>query len=428
MATFRYKALQKDGSVGNGVVEGGSKGEVGRKLAEKGMRVLSLTEEIVEKKEKTKKRRRKKGEENADDSPAPEVRKMVHSPDSRLSSKQLIQFTEELSDMLSAGVQLDGALSSIAKRSASEAIRNVASHAYNRVRDGVPLATALQSASVSFNELYCNLVSAGEVSGALGDILKRQVSYLTTLADLKGKLATALIYPVFLVVSGIGVSAMFVFFLIPKLRRLVESTGGELPPVARFMLASGDFLKANWIVVIGVLVVAIVILVMMFQQKKVQEKWDELKLGIPLFGRLLITRFNVQFVETLSNLLSNGLPLVRALELVEGTTANSYIRGQISEITARVSEGAMLHRTMEKAGVFESGLIDMVRIGEDTGQLSASMSKAGERLDREFARAIERIGSVIQPAIILVMSIVVGVMAYMMISIIYETISVLRNR
>lgn len=88
----------------------------------------------------------------------------------------------------------------------------------------------------------------------------------------------------------------------------------------------------------------------------------------------------------------------------------------------------MLHRTMEKAGVFESGLIDMVRIGEDTGQLSASMSKAGERLDREFARAIERIGSVIQPAIILVMSIVVGVMAYMMISIIYETISVLRNR
>lgn len=426
MAAFRYKALQKDGSVGNGIIEGGSKGEVGRKLAEKGMRVLSLTEETVEKKEKPKKsRRNNSGDEDAS---SPVAKKTVHSPDSRLSSKQLIQFTEELSDMLSAGVQLDGALSSIGKRSESEAIRNVSTHAYERVRDGVPLATALQSASGSFNELYCNLVSAGEVSGALGDILKRQVSYLTTLADLKGKLATALIYPEFLVVSGIGVSAMFVFFLIPKLRRLVESTGGELPPVARFMLASGDFLKANWIVVVGLLVVALVILVAMFQQKKVQEKWDEVKLGIPLFGRLLITRFNVQFVETLSNLLSNGLPLVRALELVEGTTPNSYIRAQIAEMTARVSEGAMLHRTMEKAGVFESGLIDMVRIGEDTGQLSASMTKAGDRLDREFARAIERIGSVIQPAIILVMSIVVGVMAYMMISIIYETISVLRNR
>ncbi len=430
MATFQYKALHKDGSVGNGIAEGGSKGEVTRKLAEQGMRVLSLTEKAPERKrgKTSKKVRRSESGEVGEEVPEREEKKIVYAPDSRLSSKQLIQFTEELSDMLAAGVQLDSALSSIAKRSESEAIRNVASHAYERVRDGAPLATALRTSSPSFNNLYCNLVSAGEVSGALGDILKRQVAYLTTLADLRGKLATALIYPVFLVVSGIGVSAMFVFFLIPKLRRLVESTGGELPPFARLMLAAGDFLQANWIVVIGAFAALAVLVVMAFQQKSVQEKWDEVKLKLPLFGKLLLTRFNVQFVETLSNLLSNGLPLVRALELVQGTTANTYLRGQISEITARVSEGAMLHRTMEKAGTFESGLIDMVRIGEDTGQLASSMTKAGDRLDREFGRAIERIGSVIQPAIILVMSVVVGVMAYMMISIIYDTITALRDR
>lgn len=187
-------------------------------------------------------------------------------------------------------------------------------------------------------------------------------------------------------------------------------------------------MKANWIALLVLLLIAVVILFVMFQREPTKRWWDEVKLKLPLFGKLLITRFNVQFVETLSNLLVNGLPIVRALELVETTTPNRYVREQIQQMRGRVSEGALLNRCMEKAGIFESGLIDMVRIGEDTGQLAPSMAKAGDRLDREFGRAIERIASVIQPAIILVMSLVVGLMAYMMISVIYETISVLRNR
>lgn len=419
MASFRYKVLKKDGSIAEGGVEAGSKGEATRRLNEQGSRILSLVEEAPKEKKKSAKA--------ASDAAKP-VRKAAAPVENRLSSKQLVQFTEELSDLLSAGVQLDASLHSIGKRSESSVIARVASSCYEKVRDGVPLATALRVSSPSFNELYCNLVSAGEVSGALGDILKRQVKYLITLAELKGKLATALIYPCFLVVSGGAVSAMFMFFLIPKLRGLVESTGGELPPVAKVMLAAGDFIKANWVVLLVVLVAALIAAFLLFQREATKRWWDEAQMKVPLLGKLMLTRFNVQFVETLSNLLVNGLPLVRALELVESTTLNRYLREQIEEMRGRVSEGALLNRSMEKAGVFESGLVDMVRIGEDTGQLSTSMAKAGDRLDREFARAIERIASIIQPAIVLVMSVVVGLMAYMMISVIYETISVLRNR
>lgn len=423
MASFRYKVLQKDGVLSEGSLEAGSKGEANRRLNEQGSRVLSLVEEKGKKKEKPGKAAA------AAAKPEAASRRRASAPvENRLSSKQLVQFTEELSDLLAAGVQLDASLNSIGKRSESPAIGRVASACYEKVRDGVPLATALRLSSPSFNELYCNLVSAGEVSGALGDILKRQVKYLNTLADLKGKLATALIYPAFLVVSGAAVSAMFVFFLIPKLRRLVESTGGELPPVARLLLGAGDFLKANWIAFLVAFLVAIVALFLLFRREGAKRWWDETVLRLPLFGKLLKTRFNVAFVETLSNLLVNGLPLVRALELVETTTTNRYVREQIAQMRGRVSEGALLNRCMEKAGIFESGLVDMVRIGEDTGQLAQSMAKAGDRLDREFARAIERIASIIQPAIILLMSLVVGLMAYMMISVIYETISVLRNR
>lgn len=422
MAHFRFKVLQKDGSISEGSVEAESRGQATRKLNEQGSRVLSLTEE------KEKKEKKKAAAKTAGGAPLPERKKTTAPVENRLSSKQLVQFTEELSDLLSAGVQLDTSLHSIGKRSESPAIARVATSCYEKVRDGVPLATALRLSSTSFNDLYCNLVSAGEVSGALGDILKRQVKYLTTLAELRGKLATALIYPAFLVVSGIAVSAMFTFFLIPKLRRLVESTGGSLPPVARLLLGVGDFLKANWGLVLVGIILVIVVIFFLFQKEATKRWWDEVKLRLPLFGKLLITRFNVQFVETLSNLLVNGLPIVRALELVETTTSNRYVRSQIEQMRGRVSEGALLNRCMEKADIFESGLIDMVRIGEDTGQLASSMTKAGARLDREFGRAIERIASVIQPAIILVMSLVVGLMAYMMISVIYETISVLRNR
>ncbi len=419
MGEFDYQAVRRDGTVTRGKVSGRSRGEATRQLQEQGMQILSLEEA---------RNRTPEVKASVKSAALPEKDRATPSPDSRLSSRQLIQFTEELSDLLVAGVQLDFALSSIAKRSESEALRRVAGIAHERVRDGVTLASALRSSSVSFSELYCNLVSAGEVSGALGDILKRQVAYLTTLSDLKGKLATAMVYPAFLVVSGVGVAGMFTFFLIPKLRRLVESTGGELPPVAHFFLACGELLKNHWIALLGVLAAAIVVAVVLFQRPGSRLAWDSAKLKLPLFGRLLKTRFNVQFVETLSNLLVNGLPLVKALELVQGTTANLHVRAQIQEMTAKVSEGAFLHRAMEKAGIFEPGLIDMVRIGEDTGKLASSIAKAGERLDRELNRSIERIASVIQPAIILVMALVVGTMAYMMISVIYETISVLRNR
>lgn len=437
MSSFHYKALQRDGSLAEGDLDGATRGEATRRLNEQGMQILSLVErkgaaaaKAPKAKPDAKAKPGTKGGPGAGTGTAAETPRKAPKapPENRLSSKHLIQFTEELSDLLAAGVQLDTALASIARRSESQAIARVAGLCHEKVRDGVPLATALRTSSPSFNDLYCNLVSAGEVSGALGDILKRQVAYLTTLADLRGKMVTAMIYPAFLVIAGAGVMVMFATFLIPKLQDLIETTGGKLPPVAGVILGSTDFLKSNWVGVLVFLAAALVVGVLLFQRPSVRYAWDREKLKLPFFGRLMLTRFNVQFVETLSNLLANGLPLVRSLELVENTTPNRHIRVQLETIRERVADGALLNRSMEKAGVFDSGLLDMVRIGEDTGHLTTSMSKAGARLDRELDRSIERIASVIQPVIILVMSVVVGAMVYLMLSIIYETLSVLRNR
>lgn len=427
MKVFRYRAVGRDGKVSEGVAEAGSRAEAIRRLNAQGLQPISVEEKAASRDPAVEAGGGGAGAgTKADRNPEP---KPPRAPGgTRLSSRQLIQFTEELSDLLSAGVQLDPALQAIAKRSESDAIRSVASLCHAKVRDGTPLASAMRTASPSFDDLYCNLVVAGEVSGALGEILKRQVRYLTTLSELRAKLATAMVYPAFLVVSSLGVAGMFTFFLVPRLRRLVESTGGELPPVVRLFLGAGDFFGAHWVLLAGIAALIALAVAILFQRESVKYGWDEAKLKIPLFGKLSRARFNVQFVETLSNLLVNGLPLVKALKLAEGTTRNRYLRRRISDISEKVSEGVLLCASMEKAGVFEPGLIDMTRIGEDTGNLANSLAKAGERLDRELGRAVERLATVLQPAIILVMAGLVGVMAYMMISVIYETISVLRNR
>jgi len=427
MAAFSYRALKSDGSVVEGRVEGASKGEVIRSLATRGLQLVSIEEAgSVDLEEKRSVRRKRAA--GADGMKRDASQDADANGTRRLSGSHLIQFTEEVSDLLSAGVQLDSALESIAKRSESPDLRAVAQSCFERVREGSSLASALGASSGSFSSLYCNLVSAGEVSGALGDILKRQVRYLVTLSELQAKLITALIYPMFLVVSGIAVTGMFVFFLIPRLERLIDSTGGTLPPLAALLVGSAELVREYGIVLAVVAALAGFLFFLALRSPAYRRTWDRLVLRLPFFGKLVRTRFNVQFVETLANLLNNGMPLVRSLELVEGTAANLHLRDTIREIVDQVSEGSSLHRAMERGGVFDSGLIDMVRIGEDTGQLAGSMNKAGVRLDREFSRAIDRIASLVQPLIILIMALVVGIMAYVMISVVYDTIGMLRGQ
>ena len=180
---------------------------------------------------------------------------------------------------------------------------------------------------------------------------------------------------------------------------------------------------------IAILLVLLVIgFVVAIKQPAIRPSWDRAKLKLPLFGTLQLRRFHVQFLETLSNLLGNGLSLIKGLELSNGSTENLYLRQRLTQVTAQVADGGSLCRAMEKAEVFPQSLIDMVRIGEQTGRLGESLSKAGERLDRDLNRAVERLSAFVQPVIMVMMAVVVGTMAYLMITVIYDTISMLRTQ
>ena len=420
MPVFSYEAINATGQRSNGTLEANDRGEAIRKLTRRGLQPHSIQED----KAKPIANGKKAAPEPAAKTAAPVAGNATERI--TLTRAQVIQFTEELTDLLTAGLQLESALHAMESRSSS-VLQVVSQRLRERVRDGVPFSTALTSVSPSFGELYANLVAAGEASGSLTSILNRQSIYLNSMEELRAKVTSALIYPAFIIVSGIALGVVFLTYLLPKLVGLIKNTGGKMPGIATFLLGISDFLKTWW----WAICVGIVLLIwgiQVFLSDPERRKWWHGKmLNLPVYGPLLRTRFEVQFLETLGNLLTNGLPLHRGLELVRKTTMNLYLREKLQIVEAQVADGGSLSRTMEKQDIARPLVVDMIRVGEQTGQMAEALRKAAERFDRQLSKVIDQATAMLQPVIIIAMAGMVGVMAWMMISVVYSTLENLRR-
>ncbi|WP_166647406.1 type II secretion system F family protein [Prosthecobacter fusiformis] len=341
----------------------------------------------------------------------------------KLKLGQVVLFTEELSDLLGAGIQLEPALATMERRRELSSVKTLATVLRAKVRDGMPFSKAVAATSPSFGHLFCALATAGEASGSLPAILRRQVAYLRSLAALRAKVAFALIYPAFLVVAAVAVTLLFVVYLIPKLTELLDSTGGSLPLGALIILKFSDLFKATWWM-LGLGGFCVYLMVKgWLKRPESQVPWARFLLRLPLFGNILKARFYVQFLETMSNLLGSGLPMVQAMQLTHQAIENPHFRVEFEGVMRHVGEGVSLSRALDRSGLFPPLLLDMVNVGEQTGDLSAALSKAAERFDRELAQKVEKLSAMVQPLIVCLMAGMVGIMAYLMITTIFQTIS-----
>jgi general secretion pathway protein F len=302
-------------------------------------------------------------------------------------------------------------------------LKDVASRVRQLVRDGMNFSTAIKRVSPSFGPLYCSLAAAGEASGALDEILRRQAHYLKTIAELQARLILAMIYPAFLIVAGIGVAAVFVTTLIPQLTTLIESTpGGRLPAPIKFMVTTSDFIKSYWYIILIVLAAAGLFFKAWKDNPDNTMTWHQFKLRAPLMGPVVASRFYVQFLETMANLAGNGLPLLRALELSRDATQNLALRGELNIVIDQVGDGRSFSKALIRTGAFPPLLIDMVSVGEQTGKLDIALRRAAERYDKELDKSLSRIMALIMPSILIVMAGLIGTMAYLMITAIFQTI------
>ncbi|MES2437690.1 MAG: type II secretion system F family protein [Verrucomicrobiota bacterium] len=425
MPLFAYKALAANGSVTTGEIDAADRPEALRVLDKKGLQPVNLKETAAAATARKTNGNAKPKAEDAKASKTKEDSKETSIPDGpiKLKRAEVVLFTEELSDMLSAGLQLEPALKSMENRQELGNLKAVSFKIRQIVRDGVNFSVALKKVSPSFGPLYCSLAAAGEASGALDDILKRQAHYLKTLAELQARLILAMIYPAFLVLAGIGVSIVFVTTLIPQLTALIQSSGGKIPLGAAILIGVSDFLSKWWIVILLTLLASFIFFKAWKDNEANKPTWDRVKLKLPLVGAVITSRFYVQFLETMANLVGNGLPLLRALELSRDATQNRSLRGELDKVISQVGDGRSFSKALIRNGAFPPLLIDMISVGEQTGKIDQSLRRAAERYDKELDKSLQRIMALVMPTVLIIMAGLIGTMAYLMITSIFQTMA-----
>jgi type II secretory pathway component PulF len=314
------------------------------------------------------------------------------------------------------------------RREKKSALKDVSAYLREKVRDGTSFSEALRTASPAFDELYCNLVAAGEASGALAPMLKRQAEHLVAMQDLRGRVTLALIYPTVLVLAGIGAVAIFMTVLVPQMIKMFNKTGGSMPLPTFLLIKASNGLHHYgllMLVAVGVLGLSFTLYT---RQAAGRRWWDATKLRIPLIGPLLVSSFYTQYCQTMANLLQNGLPLLGALKLTTGATANVFFRSLLYRITDLVGEGASLTRAMKSVGHFDDNLRDLLKVGEQTGDLGSALDKVGTRYEKEIQLKIDRIMSIVPMLIIGALGAMVVLIAWSMLEGIFKVMTDLQGR
>jgi general secretion pathway protein F/type IV pilus assembly protein PilC len=299
------------------------------------------------------------------------------------------------------------------ERQEADVMRRVATTMRNELREGSTVAKALRKASPSFDELYCNLAAAGEVSGSLPSILRRLATNLNVMAELQAKVTSAMIYPAFLIGACVVLMVVFMTFMVPQIMDLMGKNGQQLPAATQLLLIA---ITAVFLTFRGYI-----------SSPKGRLWWDETRLKLPLFGPIMSMRFYAQFAHSLGNLISNGVPLLNSIRLVSKISANVFIQNLLAKVTAQVSEGAPLSTALRKVGSFPLLLADMIAVGEQTGQLGKSMEKCAARYDKELDKRIKRMTAMITPVILIIMAVMVGTVAYSIVAAIAQSVTGIRG-
>lgn len=402
METFRFKAANDRGAVETGTLTARSKTDAYDQLRARKLRPVSIDVATAG---------GAKGGAAAGDRPKSDAAGPVRS----LPNAQLLLFTEELSEMLDSGLQLEPALRVIENRGEKSVLKSVAAYLRQQVRDGVSFSNALRSCGQCFSELFCSMVAAGEAAGALPVILRRQAEYFAIMSDLRRRVASALIYPSIVFSAGIVLLIIFMTFLLPQLTQLLRRTDQQLPLMTRMLIGASEFFGSYWWAVLLALAGAVAGFLAWRRTPDGRAKWDRVSLRLPLLGKIFRGRFYAEFSQTLSTLVANGVTLLNGLTLLERATPNVHIKGVLVRLAERVGEGGALSSSMRASAFFPPELIDMITVGEQTGNLSGALERSAKRYDREFNTVIARVTNLIQPLTIMVVALFVGVVAYSMI-------------
>jgi general secretion pathway protein F len=325
-----------------------------------------------------------------------------------MNNREVGQFTQQMSTLLGAGLPLDRSLQVLMELSENDRVRSTVSDIREHVREGGSLSDALEKQHGAFSRLFVSMVRAGEIGGTLDITLSRLSDYMERSRDLKDSVVSALIYPIILLLLAAGSLILLLVYVIPQFTPIFEELGGDLPLITKIVLGVGKVLQHFWWAIILLAIIAVAQFRRMMAVEEKRFAWDGRVLRFKWAGDLVAKLETARLTRTLGTLLSNGVPLLAALSIARNVVNNTVLRKDVTDAAREVKTGGGLSRNLAKGGRFPRFALQMISVGEETGQLDAMLMKVSDSYDIEVRNTIERLLAIFTPVVTLLLAVMIG--------------------
>jgi type IV pilus assembly protein PilC len=393
MAEFFYEALDKGGKQVRGVIDAANEDVIIEKLRGMGYYPLKVSQN-------------KKSAADVDLSALPGLRQITH----RIKTKHIMTVTRQLATLIDAGLPIVRSLNILTEQTESVLFKEKLQKIGRDIEGGSSLSEALSKHPRVFDNLYVNMVRAGEIGGVLEAVLNKIAQFLEKREALKGKIKSAMMYPIVVSVLAILIVGFILIFIMPKFVDIFSQLGAELPALTQFLVDASNVLtswKAIFVVVGVVALIAIFKLIVSTREGK--HVFDQITLKLPVFGTLLRKVAIARFASTLATLVTSGVPILQALDIVRDTSGNEVIARAMDKVYQSVKDGETIHEPLKACPVFPPLVVHMVAVGEETGAIDQMLNKVSEAYEREVDDTVEALTSILEPVLIVGLGAIVGV-------------------
>ncbi|MEA5096930.1 MAG: type II secretion system F family protein [Burkholderiaceae bacterium] len=337
------------------------------------------------------------------------VKRKTFRSGKRISEKDIALFTRQLATMMKAGVPLLQSFDIVARGHSNPSVSRLVNDIRNDVETGTSLNQAFRKFPLYFDALFCNLIAAGEQAGILEDLLDRLATYKEKTIAIKGKIKSALFYPVAVIAVAFIVTAVIMIWVVPAFKEVFKSFGADLPWPTVVVINMSDFFVKYWYLIFGGIFAGLYLLFQAWKRSPaVQRRMDRLLLRVPIFGEVVRKATIARWTRTLATMFAAGVPLVESLDSVGGASGNIVYADATRQIQNEVSTGTSLTVSMQNADVFPNMVTRMVSIGEESGSLDNMLSKVADFYENEVNDAVDSLSSLIEPFIMVILGVLIG--------------------
>ena len=400
MATFVYEAVDPSGRIVKNKVEADNEQAVLAKLHEQQFHIVSVSE-----------------------AKAGMKMRMAGSKAQKIKLQTLVVFSRQFATMIDAGIPIIKCLDILESQTKEDAMKAVINATRKDVKGGLSLTDAIAKHPHAFSKLYVNMIRAAEIGGILDVILDRLAGFLEKEMEIRGKIKSAMMYPIIVLnFAGLMVIALFMFVL-PRFKEIFLSMNVEMPAVTLALFAVGDWLQKFWWLVLILGVGGYIAFKQYDKTTKGHYNIDKLKLRAPIFGDLSLKMSVARFCRTFGTLIASGVPMMRSLEIIGETSGNAVLAESIANARVSIREGAKISQPLAASGLFPAMVTHMIDVGEETGRLSEMLCKVADFYDDEVDSLVKGLTSLIEPMLIVFMGVLVGFIAISVMSPIFKLVS-----